>query len=264
MFSNFEYLWAHAYLEYIIKAIIVLVVGLILIKITLNAIRKLLKKTKLDEASHKFFLGVIRIVLWIVLVVAILGTFNVSTAPIVTVIGAAGAAIAFALKDTLSNVVGGIMIMYNKLFIKDEYIEVTGTSGLVSQIGLFVTTVRTFDNKMVNIPNGLIMNSVLTNYSREEDRRVDLKFGISYDADIAKAKNALYKVAYECEQTDTTIEPLTLVNAHGDSYIELALKVWCKTPDYWDVYYYLMENVKLAFDREGIEIPYPQVDVHQR
>jgi len=264
MFSNLAYLGSEVFLAYIGKAIIVLVVGLILMKLILNATRKLLKKTKIDEASHKFFVGVIRVVLWVILIVAILGTFNVSTAPIVTVIGAAGAAIALALKDSLGNVAGGVMIMYNKLFVKDEYIEVAGTAGLVDEIGLFGTSVKTFDNKKVNIPNGLIVNSVLTNYSREEDRRVDLAFGISYNSDIAKAKKVLYKVACECEQVDTTIEPLTLVNAHADSYIEIVLKVWCKTPDYWDVYYYLMENVKLAFDREGIEIPYPQLDVHQR
>lgn len=264
MFSEMAYLGKEVFLVYLGKSLIVLVVGLILIKLILNATRKLLKRTKLDEASHKFFVGVIRVVLWVILIVAILGAFNVSTAPIVTVIGAAGAAIALALKDSLGNVAGGVMIMYNKLFIKDEYIEVAGTAGLVEEIGLFGTTVKTFDNKRVNIPNGLIINSVLTNYSREEDRRVDLIFGISYDTDIDKAKSVLYKVACECEQTDTTIEPLTLVNAHGDSQIELALKVWCKTPDYWDVYYYLMENVKREFDREGIEIPYPQLDIHSR
>jgi small conductance mechanosensitive channel len=264
MFSEMAYLGKEVFLVYLGKSLIVLVVGLILMKLILNATRKLLTKTKLDEASHKFFVGVIRVVLWVILIVAILGAFNVSTAPIVTVIGAAGAAIALALKDSLGNVAGGVMIMYNKLFIKDEYIEVAGTAGLVEEIGLFGTTVKTFDNKRVNIPNGLIINSVLTNYSREEDRRVDLTFGISYDTDIDKAKSVLYKVACECEQTDTTIEPLTLVNAHGDSQIELALKVWCKTPDYWDVYYYLMENVKREFDREGIEIPYPQLDIHRR
>ncbi|MBK5254031.1 MAG: mechanosensitive ion channel [Peptostreptococcaceae bacterium] len=246
------------------KAIIIFIVGLIVITLILKAIKKVLMKSRIDESAHKFFISVIRVVLWIIVLVAILGAFNISTAPIVTVLGAAGIGIALAMQNSLSNVAGGIMIMYNKLFIKDEYINVAGTAGLVDEIGIFATNLKTFDNKSVTIPNGLIVSSVLTNYSREEDRRVDLNFTISYNTDIAKAKRVLAEVASGCEQVDNNIEPIVVVTAHADSAIELVVRAWCKTPDYWDVYFYLMENVKLAFDREGIEIPFPQMDVHQR
>lgn len=264
MASIIEYISGEAAIASIIKVIIIFTVGAIMITLLLKATKKILLKSRIDEAAHNFFISVIRVILWVIVLVAILGAFNISTAPIVTVLGAAGVGVALAMQASLSNVAGGIMIMYNRLFVKDEYIDVAGTSGLVDEIGIFATTLKTFDNKSVTIPNGLVVSSVLTNYSREEDRRVDGNFTISYNTDIAKAKRVLYEVASGCELVDNMVEPIVVVTEHADSAIKLVVRAWCKTPDYWDVHYYLIENVKLAFDREGIEIPYPQIDIHQK
>ena len=177
-------------------------------------------------------------------------------------LGAAGAAIALALRDSLANIAGGMMIIITQPFSKDDFIDIGDVSGKVESIDLFLTTLKTYDNKTITIPNGLINTSVLVNHSKEEKRRVDCTFGIGYGDDIAAAKEILRNV---CDANpDIFKEPAPMIGVanHGGSAIMLDLKAWCATDDYWDVKYFLEENVKLAFDEHGINIPYPQVDVH--
>lgn len=240
----------------------ILAAGYVAIKLILRFERKILEKSTLDESVYLFVLRASKIALWVVLIIAVLPNLGVNPASLVTVLGAGGAAIALALKDSLGNVAGGILILINKPFCKGDTIELAGIAGVVDEIDLMSTQLHTFDNKIVTVPNGTITTSVLTNYSREELRRVDCCFSIGYDADILRAKEILYNVTLCNEQIIQEPEPVIGVAAHGDSAILLDLKVWCSTPDYFDVKYYLEENVKLAFDEAGINIPYQTMDVH--
>ena len=239
----------------------IVIIGLFLIKLILAFFKRTLKKTTLDESMHVFILNAIKIILYILLIVVILGYMNVPTAPLVTVLGAGGAAIALALKDSLGNIAGGIIILANKLFKKGDVIEVAGEEGIVESTDLFVTTLKTYDNKVVTVPNGTVTTSVIVNYSNQEKRRVDCTFGVSYDTDIAKAKDVLLAVAESCPEVLKEPDIFVAVKAHDSSAILIDLRVWCKTDDYYVVKAFLMEQVILAFDEANITIPYPQMDV---
>ncbi len=245
-----------------ISALIILLAGLIVIRLLMSFIKKALMKTSLDEALHKFILNTIKIILLIVLTITVLGYLNIPTSTFVAVLGACGAAVALALKDSLANVAGGILILINKPFGKGNYVSVNGTEGIVDSIDLLVTTLKTFDNKVVSVPNGLITTSVLVNYSKEEKRRVDCVFSISYDCSIGRAKDVIYAVIESNPDIIKDIEPIVAVASQGSSAINIDCKVWCSNEKYWDVKYSLEETVKTAFDENGISIPYPQVDVH--
>ena len=245
----------------LLVALAILVIGLLVIKLVLRIEEKALSRTRLDKSVHKFVMTATRYTLYIILAVVILTSLKVPTAPLVTVLGACGAAVALALKDSLGNIASGIIILANKPFIRGDVIEVAGITGIVQSIDLLVTTLKTFDNKVITIPNGTITASVLVNYSREEKRRVDLTFTVSYDSDIAKAKDVLLAVAESNPDIFAGPAPVIGVAAHQDSSILVDLKVWCETSKYYDVRYYLEEQVKLAFDEANITIPYPQMDV---
>ena len=247
-------------------AVLILMFGAIAIKLILRFEKKILEKSTLDESVYRFILNASKAALWIVLVIALLPMLGIPVASLVTVLGAGGAAIALALKDSLGNVAGGILILINKPFVRGDTIELGDVTGVVDEIDLLTTQLHTADNKIVTVPNGTITTSVLINYSREDVRRVDCQFSISYEADILQAKEILYNVTL-CDERifrDEEHEPIIGVAEHGDSGILLDLKVWCSTSDYFDVKYYLGENVKLAFDEAGIEIPYQTMDVHIR
>lgn len=246
----------------VVGAVLILVIGLLLIRIVLKITRKALTRSSLDGAIYTFVISALKIVLYIVLVVALLGQLKVPTAPLVTLLGACGAAIALALRDSLGNIAGGLMILVNKPFKKGDVIDTAGIGGIVENIDLFVTTLKTFDNKVITVPNGTINTSVIVNYSGEESRRVDCKFGISFDSDIARAKDVLLAVAES--DPDIYVEPAPFIGvaSQGDSAVFLDLRVWCDTDKYYDVKYYLEEQVKLAFDEANISIPFPQMDVH--
>lgn len=246
----------------IVIALAIFVIGAIAIKIILKVLKRALQKTPVDQALHTFIGNVVKVILWLMVIVTALGKLGIPTSTFVTVIGACGAAIALALKDSLSNVAGGILILLNKSFGKGDYIEVSGVSGSVDSIDLLTTILRTVDNKVVSIPNGSISTSVLTNYSKENLRRVDCQFGIGYDSDIDVVKRVLQDVVNSCQQALN--EPATFigVNSHGDNAVLIDCRVWTRNTDYWQVKYYLEENVKKAFDAAGISIPFPQVDVH--
>ncbi len=240
----------------------VLVCGFILISVILHIVKKTLGKTRLDEALHTFVLNSVKAALWIVLIIIVLDKLGVSTTSLVAVLGAGGAAIALALKDSLGNIAGGIIILINKPFSKGDTIEIAGATGVVDAIDLLTTRLHTFDNKVITIPNGTLTTSILTNYSRESIRRVDCVFGISYQSDIGKAKDILKTVAEHCPKANREPSYIIGVAEQSDNAVLLDLKVWCSTEDYFDVKYYLEENVKIAFDEAGIVIPYPQIDVH--
>jgi len=243
------------------KLALTVIIGLIVIKIIMKVTRKWLDKSGADPSVYTFVKNAVKVLCMIILVTMCLGLIGIPMSTVIAVLGAAGAAIALALKDSLANIAGGLMIIITKPFNKDDLIDVGDVSGKVEKIDLFLTTLKTYDNKTITIPNGLINTSILINHSRETKRRVDCTFSISYKNDIAKAKDILAAVCETCPQIIRDPKPLIGVANHGDSAVIMDVKAWCETDDYWDVKYFLEENVKIAFDEHDIEIPYPQMDI---
>lgn len=244
-----------------LNLIITILIGLIVIKLILSFTRRALKRSSLDVVLYTFIINAIKAVSAIILVTMCLGILGVQMSTIVAVLGAAGAAIALALKDSLANIAGGVMIIVTKPFSRDDYIDIGTVSGKVKDIDLFLTTLRTYDNKTITVPNGLVNTSILVNHSKEDIRRVDCKFGISYESDITLAKQLLREI---CESSDMILnEPKATigVSRHDDSSVIMDMFTWCRTEDYWTVKYFLEEEVKRVFDENGIEIPYPHMDV---
>lgn len=248
----------------IILAVIVLIAGLIIIKLCQKIAEKALNRTKLDPSIHKFILSVLRIVLYVVLLVIILSCLKVPTAPLVTVLGAMGAAIALALQGSLSNVAAGFLILMNQPFKRGDFVDTNGYSGIVDAIDITCTTLQTVDNRTVILPNSSVLGSAIVNNTSETIRRIDVSFGIAYSADIQKAKDVILKVCADNQFVLDKPETFVGVGEHADSAVMLDLRAWVETPNYLSTKYELQEQVKLAFDEAGIEIPFPQVDVHMK
>jgi small conductance mechanosensitive channel len=177
-------------------------------------------------------------------------------------LGVAGFIVGFALQDSLGNFAAGAMILIYRPFDIDDFVEVTGASGLVKKMNLVSTTIATFDNQTLVVPNSKIWGDVIKNVTAQTERRVDLEFGIGYDDDIEHAERVLIETVTAHEKVLDEPEPMIKLHTLGDSSVNFIVRPWTKTEDYWDVYWDLMREVKLRFDREGISIPYPQTDVH--
>lgn len=239
----------------------ILLAGYIVIRLIGSIVRKGLEKSKLDEALHSFIINCLRVILWIIVIITALDYIGAPISAFLTALGAAGVAVALALKDSLGNFAGGILIILSKPFKKGDYIEDYQTAGQVDKIDLLYTTLVTFDNKVITVPNGKLSNSTIINYTRMDSRRVDCQFSISYQDDIGKAKDVLMAVVESNPVIYTDPAPIIGVSSQNDWSITVDLKVWCGTQDYWDVKYYLIEQAKHAFDESDITIPFPQMEV---
>ncbi len=245
----------------ILNLVITVGIGLLVIKIILHFTRRALKRSSLDAVLYKFIVNAVKAVCLIVLATMCLGILGVQMSTIVAVLGAAGAAIALALKDSLANIAGGVMIIITKPFIRDDYIDIGDVSGKVKDIDLFLTTLRTYDNKTITVPNGLVNTSILVNHSREDMRRVDCQFGISYETDLTKVKDLMRGICRDSELILDEPEATIGVSKLDDSSVLMDMLAWCRTDDYWEVKYFLEEEVKKVFDENGIDMPYPQMEV---
>ncbi len=253
-----------AILKHVPGALLVLLAGWIIIQIIVRIERKILEKSVLDPAVHVLLLRVTRIGLWILLVIVILSVLGVPTAPLITALAAGGAAVALAVRDSLSNVAGGFILLVNHPFAAGDEIEVGGMTGVVDHIDLMTTHLHSYDNRNIIIPNSTVMNSVVVNASANDLRRVGAQFGISYDADIRQAKEVIRSVIRDDPDMRMEPEPMIILKELGDSALVLDVGVWCSTDVRYNVQSRLMEQVKRAFDREGIEIPYPHMDINVR
>lgn len=246
----------------ILSAVLILFIGNIIVKAVANSVAKLLSKKKMDKAVIEFIHGLVRYTLFVIVLIAALGRLGVQTASVVAVIGAAGLAIGLALQGSLSNFAAGVLIVGFRPFKSGDYVEIGGVAGSVDSIQIFQTILTTPDNKMVVVPNGSVIGSPITNYSRHETRRIDHVIGVSYGADLKKTKEVIAKVL----EADERIlkEPGTTIGvvALADSSVNFVVRPWVKTADYWDVYFDSLQAIKEALDAEGIEIPFPQMDVH--
>ena len=246
----------------ILLAVVILIVGLILIKVLLGIAAKALNKTKLDASIHKFIISALKICLYVILLVIILSSLKVPTAPLVTVLGAMGAALALGLQGSLSNVAAGILILVNQPFKKGDLVDTNGYQGIVDAIDITSTTIQTVDNRTVILPNSSVLGSAIVNNTAEKMRRIDVSYGIAYSADIAKAKEIILDV---CKKNQYVLDDPAVfvgVGEHGESAVILDLRCWVETANYLPAKYELQEQVKLAFDQAGIQIPFHQIDVH--
>ena len=194
--------------------------------------------------------------------VIILDLFGVNTASLVALVGAAGLAIGLALKDTLSNVAAGVMLLFLKPLKKAEFVEVAGSSGSVTDLGLFTTVLETADGIFISIPNSTVWASAIKNFSRNEKRRMDITVGISYGDSIEDGLTALRELVAEESRILQTPEPQYLVHTLADSSVNLQLRAWAPTSDYWDIYWKTQRKVKEKVESKGITIPFPQRDLH--
>ncbi len=246
----------------VISALLILIIGNWVVKAIANGVAKVLRKKQLDNAVVDFIHTFVRYLLFIIVLIAALGRLGVQTASVVAVIGAAGLAVGLALQGSLSNFAAGVLIVAFRPFKSGDYVEVAGVAGSVDSIQIFSTVLKTPDNKMVVVPNGAIISSPITNYSRHDTRRIDFVIGVSYKADLKKTKEVLAGVLEKETRLLTTPAPTIGVVALADSSVNLVVRPWVRTADYWAVYFDLLQAIKEALDSEGIEIPFPQMDVH--
>lgn len=246
----------------LLGAIIVLVVGLKVIGWLKKFIKKSPKLDKVDPGVRSFLGSFASIALYIMLVIVIAGMIGIPATSFITILASCGVAIGLALQGSLSNFAGGLMILLFKPFKVGDYVEVCGESGTVAEISVVYTVLLTTDNKRITIPNGTLTNSVIENYSAENLRRVDLTVNTAYSCDIEQVKAVVTKLAEEHPLALAEPAPQVRLSNHGDSSLTYTVRVWCKNEHYWDVYFDMTEGIKKAFDENGIEIPYPQMDVH--
>ena len=246
----------------LLAAILVLIIGSILIKF----VTKRLSKKKLgkhsDPTVHRFVLNLVKTALYVVLAVTVVAILGVPMASMVALIASAGLAIGLALQGSLSNFAGGIMLLIFRPFKLDDFIEASGLSGTVVDIGIFYTTLRTPDNKSVTIPNGKLMDDKVTNYSVHDTRRLDFTFNVAYGSDVDKIKAILLEEAAKHEKTLKDPAPFSRLSKQNEHSLTIMLRVWVERANYWTVNFDLLEAINARFVAEGIEIPFNQLDVH--
>ncbi len=246
----------------LIGAIIVLIIGLWVIKIIQKGVRKAFEKREVEASLKSFFNSMIGILLKIMLFISVVGMLGVEMTSFIAILGAAGLAVGMALSGTLQNFSGGVMILIFKPFKVGDYIEAQGHAGIVHEIQIFNTILKTPDNKTIIIPNGGLSTSSMTNYSAEPQRRIDFVFGIAYGDDVDKARKVLLTLINNDERILKEPAPFIVVSELADSSVNLVVRVWAYTANYWGIYFDLQENVYKTFAKEGLNIPFPQMDVH--
>jgi len=248
-----------------IASLLILVIGLLISKLIVKVAAKALKRSRLDPTGNAFLLSLLRAVLYTFVVIITLSKMNVPMTSIIAVLSAAGLAVSLALKENLSNVAGGFILMFSRPFKVGDYIKIGEAEGTVNQISIMYTRLLTLDNKAVMIPNAAVSNSTITNYTVEDTRRMEQHYSIAYSADFDKACEVIRGLLRNDKRAlNSPDAPLLVMNAHKDSSVDVMLRVWVKQADYWGLYWDLIKNVKAGFDAAGIEIPFPQLDVHER
>lgn len=247
----------------VVGAIVVLIVGRIVANVLRSVVRRINGKAKTDPTVGAFLENMVYYLVMTFTVLAALGNFGVETASIVAVLGAAGFAVGFAMQGSLANFAAGVMLLIFRPYRLGDMIEVGGKTGVVKDMTLFTTVLNTPDNVRVIVPNGKIFGDTIQNITAEETRRVDMVVGIGYGSDIGKATAIIRKVLAADSRVLNDPEPQVAVAELADSSVNLVVRPWCRTADYWGVKFDFTEQIKEEFDREGIEIPFPQTVIHQ-
>lgn len=246
----------------LIGAVAVWIVGSWIIKKLVRAFESILNKREIDASLQPFLLSILQVLLKVLLGISVLGMLGIEMTSFIAIIGAAGLAIGMALSGTLQNFAGGVMILLFKPFKVGHFIEAQGFSGTVNEIQIFNTILKTPDNKTVIIPNGGLATSAMTNYSAETRRRVDWTIGIGYGDDAAKAEMVIRRLLAEDPRIHKEPEVFVGLSELADSSVNFAVRAWVNAEDYWGVYFAMNRKVYEVFDKEGLNIPFPQMDVH--
>lgn len=254
--------WIIPYGTKVLLAIAIFVIGKWLAKLISKLLGKAALASTKDEMLQSFVRSISYFLLLLIVVIASLSQLGINTSSLVALIGAAGLAIGLSLQNSLQNFAAGVMLLIFKPFKKGDLIETGGMSGTVEEMGLLMLELRTGDNKTVLIPNGKVFSDSIVNYSANETRRIDFIFDISYDADIAQAKSIVADILANEQNVLKDPAPVIAVSALAANSVQLVVRPWVNTPNYWATYWGIMEKVKLAFDEAGIAIPYNQMDIH--
>lgn len=246
----------------VIAALAIVIIGYAISKFIGKLVVKAMSAKGVDPSIHSFIKTVIMLLLNFIFILSALSTLGIDINSFVAALGAAGITAGLGLQASISQIASGVQILVNHPFKSGDYIDVGTASGKVQEIKIMYTVLITVDNKRVIIPNSYITSNNIVNYNAEDRRRLDLVFSISYDDDIEKAREVIKKVIAENNLILTDPEPLIAVKEHGTSSVNLACLIWCSSNDYWNVFYYMQEAVKIAFDKNSISIPYGQLDVH--
>lgn len=254
--------YAMGYIPKVLLAIITLLVGVWIIKKVVKTLKKVFENRKLDPSLIPFLSSIISAALYVMLFISVASMVGIATTSFIAVLGAAGLAIGLALQGSLANFAGGVLILMFKPFKVLDVIEAQGVIAQVTEIQIFHTILKTYDNKVIIIPNGILSNDKIINYSTESTRKVEWVFGISYDDDVDKAKTIILQIINSDERILDKDEPWIKLAEFGDSSVNIKVRTLVNGPDYWDVYFDMNEKIKKSFDKEGISIPFPQRDVH--
>ncbi len=246
----------------ILAALLIVIVGFIISNLIGKLVVKGLQAKGVDPSVHSFIKTIVSLILKFIFILSALSTLNVDVSSFVTALGAAGVTAGIGLQASISQLASGIQILANHPFKSGDYIDVGTVSGKVREIKMMYTVLITIDNKRVIVPNSYITSNNIINYNAENRRRLDLVFSISYDADIAKAKQVILDVVKKNNVILTDPTPIIAVKEHAASSVNIACLIWCPADEYWNVFYYMQEAVKLSFDENSISIPYGQLDVH--
>lgn len=248
----------------IIKFFAILFFGIILIKLFLNIVNKVMNKTKMEKVTQGFLSGILKFCLYLILMLILLSVVGVAINGIITALSALVLAIGMALQNNISNLANGIIIVSSHMFKKGDYISVDGVEGSINNINFLFTTIITPDNKKITIPNSNIVNNAVTNYGAYETRRINFNFGVAYESDVEKVKKIVIDVMKSNGKVRLDPEPFCRLKELNDSSINFFANCWVDNEDYWDVYYYIMENVFNEFKRNDISIPYNQIEIRER
>lgn len=246
----------------IIAALAIFFIGRFIAGLLVRLLKKVMSRAKLDQTIIEFLASILQAILTVVIVIASLEQLGVDTTSVLAIFAAAGLAVGLAFKDSLSNFASGIMLILFKPFKAGDFVEAAGISGVVETIRIFNTVMRTGDNREITVPNSKIYGDIITNFSARDTRRIDLVIGIGYDDSIASAKTIIEDIIQQDSRILTDPAPTIMLVELGESSIDIAVRPWVNSGDYWTVRADLLQNIKERFDTQGISIPYPQCDVH--
>lgn len=249
-------------MEKILSALVILGVGVAVIRILMAGADRVLRRSHLDAGIKKVLRNGIKFVLWFVLALTVLGYLEVEVTSLVALLSVAALAVSLAMQNLLSNVAGGLLLLSTKPYAIGDYIEVGSVAGTVLETGVFYTRLRTFDNKLIQVPNSQVTEEKIINYSAEKTRRVDVKVRVSYSEPVEKVKGSILGVLKAHSMILADPEPTVRINGFAESSIEYFIRVWCANADYWDVYFDVLEGIQAALERDGIEMAYNRLNVH--
>ncbi len=250
------------FLPGLVIAVITILLGIFTAKLITKIVIKGMKKHGTDPSIYTFVRTIIKFTVYIIAIISALSSLGLNISSLVAALASVGVAIGLGLQNSVSQLFSGIMIIVNKPFKSGDFIEVKGVSGCVKHIHIMYTTILTVDNKKIIMPNSDLTANHIINYSAEDKRRCDLKFAISYSDDISSARDLILNAVSKCEYALLDPAPVVMVTAHEASSVQLELRCWCSNENYWNLYFAMEESVKLAFDENGISIPFSQLDVH--